>query len=330
MNIVITGGPGAGKTTLIEELRARNYRITGESGQIFMNMIEGLLLTPQNQVTWRDLNQGFSQLKISDISLIQDYLVNELINTKALSSADLVFTDRGLHDSFFYMKANGIAPTPLFNEVCQNIKYDWVFILDPPPPNLFKSAPGRIVKTHAESLKIGKGLEIEYNNLKANGQVVNSVVNVPWNCNRIDTIFNSITPSKSANPLPKLKTHSFLKNFLVSIDQVGNALSGGDPAKTVSARVGYFAFTTTNVTKWYWKAMEKVINFTFWPVDGMNHCWKAYSAVRLEAYNDSGSDILRIILLFFIFFACIVVSLILYPLYAILKPFGITLNQKNI
>lgn len=106
-------------------------------------------------------------------------------------------------------------------------------------------------------------------------------------------------------------------NILVAIDQLGNAICGGNPDNTISARVGYFSQVTTNWTKWYWKTFEKVINFTFWPVDGPDHCLQAFEADAKETFYDNNGDFFRVLLSIIIVVFCIPISIILYTFWVI-------------
>jgi hypothetical protein len=65
----------------------------------------------------------------------------------------------------------------------------------------------------------------------------------------------------------------YFENLLTAVDQLGNAIAGGNPDVTVSGRVGYQSIVSGSR---YWKIMEWIINFTFEPIDGNNHCNKTY------------------------------------------------------
>ena len=67
----------------------------------------------------------------------------------------------------------------------------------------------------------------------------------------------------------------YIMNLLSAVDQLGNTVAGGNPDVTVSGRVGYNSLITQ---KWYWKQLEKIIDFTFKPVDGKYHCNMTYLA----------------------------------------------------
>jgi len=81
---------------------------------------------------------------------------------------------------------------------------------------------------------------------------------------------------------------------LIAIDQLGNAIAGGHPVTTISARVGYFSVNAQK-GKFFWKILERIINFAFYPVDGDNHCYKAWKKDRQELFR-IGSDLTRIFL----------------------------------
>jgi hypothetical protein len=65
----------------------------------------------------------------------------------------------------------------------------------------------------------------------------------------------------------------YLINLLMALDQLGNAIAGGDPDVTVSGRIGYNSFKSNH---WYWKLMEWIVDFTFAPVDSPKHCYTTY------------------------------------------------------
>jgi len=81
---------------------------------------------------------------------------------------------------------------------------------------------------------------------------------------------------------------------LIAIDQLGNAIAGGHPVTTISARVGYFSENTQRA-KLYWQWLESLIYLAFYPVDGPNHCRKAWKSDTHQFYR-IGSDGTRIIL----------------------------------
>ena len=110
---------------------------------------------------------------------------------------------------------------------------------------------------------------------------------------------------------------SYFKNVLISIDQLGNTLCGGNPDNTISARVGYFSEVNVNATKYFWRGLAKIINFTFWPIDGPDHCKQAFEADPEEAFSDDNGDIFKALISIVILASCIHISIILYFVWVI-------------
>ncbi len=109
---------------------------------------------------------------------------------------------------------------------------------------------------------------------------------------------------------------SYLRGLFVSIDQLGNALAGGDPDSTISARVGYFASVSEKTQDvWYWSAFQWIINTTFYPLDGEDHCLQAYYKDPGERYRGEGYRILYWLAAFIIIATCIPMSVIFWTLY---------------
>ncbi|MDH5183444.1 MAG: hypothetical protein OEX12_06085 [Gammaproteobacteria bacterium] len=96
---------------------------------------------------------------------------------------------------------------------------------------------------------------------------------------------------------------------LIAIDQLGNAIAGGNPDATVSARCYYFAQIRPNMLKYYWRLLELIINFAFLPIDGPQHCQKALEDEPAEEFYP-GSDLTRAILGILVIIVCIPLSII--------------------
>ncbi len=127
---------------------------------------------------------------------------------------------------------------------------------------------------------------------------------------------------------------SYLNNFFVSIDQLGNVLAGGNPDNTISSRVGFYNKHNTDAEKapWQWRFFEKIINFTFYPIDGEDHCHEAFHNDAGEEFDKNTKNILVAILASLIIIpSCLLISTLLYTLYAfgIVSPKHIDRN-KNI
>jgi len=101
----------------------------------------------------------------------------------------------------------------------------------------------------------------------------------------------------------------WLYTVLIAIDQLGNALAGGFADSTISARVGYNARYSAPVRQNYWRLLEWVINYSFLPLDGPDHCYQAYLAGNNTYYRD-GSDLMRVLLSSFIFFNAMPIAIV--------------------
>ncbi|HLV15274.1 MAG TPA: ATP-binding protein [Xanthomarina sp.] len=117
--IVITGGPGTGKTSLINELTKRGYTCLEEISR---------------QVTLEARKEGVEQLFLSQPFLFSQRLLEGRVKQYEAAlrlENDLVFLDRGVPDVLAYMDfANESYPED-FVEACNSCKYTQVFVLAP-------------------------------------------------------------------------------------------------------------------------------------------------------------------------------------------------------
>ena len=117
--IVITGGPGTGKSAIIAELLQRGHNC---------------MLEISRQVTLEARKNGTDQLFLTNPLLFSELLLKgrlkQYIEANSLES-DLVFLDRGLPDVLAYMNYIGDKYPQKFIDTCKNHVYDHVFILSP-------------------------------------------------------------------------------------------------------------------------------------------------------------------------------------------------------
>ena len=111
--------------------------------------------------------------------------------------------------------------------------------------------------------------------------------------------------------------------ILIAIDQLGNAIAGGHPDATISARVGFFSVKARRA-RLYWKVLESVIDFAFFPIDGKKHCYKAWQSDRDQRFQH-GSDLARVFLSIIILVACPLIAIVL-RIFVIFIP---TWRNKN-
>lgn len=117
--IVITGGPGTGKTSIIKNLK--------ELGHLCLPEIS-------RQVTLEARKNGIEQLFLENPFLFSEKLLEGRKKQffEALQhERKTVFLDRGLPDVLAYMSYIGDALPPHFEEACEQHRYDKVFLLPP-------------------------------------------------------------------------------------------------------------------------------------------------------------------------------------------------------
>ena len=124
----------------------------------------------------------------------------------------------------------------------------------------------------------------------------------------------------------------YISNIFIAVDQLGNVLVGGNPDNTISARVGYYNHYHTfenGKVPWYWILFEKIIDFSFYPVDGENHCHEAYHSDPGEFFDNWATNFFMVLAAAIIILSCIGIATILYTLYflRIVKPKHICRND---
>jgi len=84
----------------------------------------------------------------------------------------------------------------------------------------------------------------------------------------------------------------------IGLDQLGNALAGGHPDMTVSARLGFLA-----AREGFWKPARRMVDWAFDPVDGEDHCYLSCVAAYTAGEQDKlrrGNDVGLALLMLFV------------------------------
>ena len=117
--VVITGGPGTGKSSIINELKQRGHCCMDEISR---------------QITLQAQHDGVSQLFLTNPLLFSELLLKGRVaqfNDANTLSADMVFFDRGIPDILAYMHYIGNKYPENFTTASKHCSYDTVFILQP-------------------------------------------------------------------------------------------------------------------------------------------------------------------------------------------------------
>ncbi|OYU84866.1 MAG: ATPase [Flavobacterium sp. BFFFF2] len=117
--VIITGGPGTGKTTIIEGLMAKGHVCLPEISR---------------EITLEARNQGFEQLFLEKPLLFSELLLEgrkKQYHHALHDSAPIVFIDRGVPDILAYMHYIGDSYPPFFDQACKELVYHKIFVLPP-------------------------------------------------------------------------------------------------------------------------------------------------------------------------------------------------------
>ena len=173
--IVITGGPGTGKSTLI------NYLIG--QGHICLEEIS-------RQITKEAQKNGIDQLFLTNPLLFSKLLLEgrqkQYIDSE-IYKGKTVFFDRGIPDVLAYMNYIGDQYTEVFTKACNDYRYNKVFILKPWKA-IYKSDNERY-ESFEQAQQIHDHLVSTYQDFNYN------LVDVPFGSieSRAQFILNSIT-----------------------------------------------------------------------------------------------------------------------------------------
>lgn len=115
---IITGGPGSGKSTLIETLQGEGYTCSAEVSR---------------RMIIQEVAQGSSCLPWADILCFSAKVIEEMIVAwDSAVSYRMMFFDRGMPDVIAYIKVAGMeVPTPLSAALNSYPYNQQVFILPP-------------------------------------------------------------------------------------------------------------------------------------------------------------------------------------------------------
>ena len=117
--VVIIGGPGTGKTTIIDGLLSMGYCCYPEISR---------------EVTMEAKKQGIEQLFLENPLLFSELLLEgrkKQYQNAILESHEIVFLDRGIPDVLAYMHYIGDSYPAFFDVACREHQYTKIFILPP-------------------------------------------------------------------------------------------------------------------------------------------------------------------------------------------------------
>ncbi len=179
--IVITGGPGTGKTSIINDLKNKKFHC-------FDEIIRSLTLEAKKE----DDTSNHISNPIAFVNNPNEFntrlikgRISQFIEANTVNK-DLIFFDRGIPDVLAYMDFFNQEYDDFFLDSCKNHRYTNVFIL--PPWELIYKSDNERFETFEEAVKIHTALENIYKKLGYN------LIDVPFNTieNRTDFILNTL------------------------------------------------------------------------------------------------------------------------------------------
>eukprot|EP00966_Prymnesium_polylepis_P035856 832330-Prymnesium_polylepis.3 len=132
--VVLTGGSGVGKTTLIDRLAALGHRTVPEAAMRVIDALNSLLDDgatdgggPRQQLAWRTAHKSAFGALLGAVALTQE------ARAAADPSAGVVFLDRSVLDNLGYARVRGYEPPAFLTEgvVAEHARrIDKVFVLE--------------------------------------------------------------------------------------------------------------------------------------------------------------------------------------------------------
>jgi len=149
--IVITGGPGSGKTALVSHLEKEGFAVMHEISR-------AVIIEAQKQ--------GIEQLFLENPILFSEKLLNgrlQQFHDGENCAAPILFYDRGMPDVTAYMDFVGTHYPPNFTKTCAEFLYDEVFVL--PPWEAIYEQDNERYESFEQAEKIFQFLKNSYRNL---------------------------------------------------------------------------------------------------------------------------------------------------------------------
>lgn len=163
--IVITGGPGTGKTSVIKQLEQSGYHC-------FHEIIRSMTLKAKEEENSETFVSNPLAFVSDPLEFNKKLLLGRLEQHKEGNNTkqEIIFYDRGIPDVLAYMDYFKQEYKEDFKSICINNRYDHIFIL-PPWKEIYISDNERL-ENFEEAVQIDKHLEQTYKSLGYNTTIV--------------------------------------------------------------------------------------------------------------------------------------------------------------
>ncbi|MDN3548219.1 AAA family ATPase [Mucilaginibacter aquaedulcis] len=147
---IITGGPGSGKTKLLEALKSLNYNCSEEASR---QLIVQEVKLRSNCLPWIDL------------SCFADKVLDKMVSSyRATVKSELTFYDRGIPDIIAYLKVAGLPVPDNYYHISQQHPYHKTVFILPPWQEIYVNDTERW-QTYPESEQLYWGIAETYESL---------------------------------------------------------------------------------------------------------------------------------------------------------------------
>jgi predicted ATPase len=126
--VVVTGGPGSGKTTLIDALAGAGFACTAEAGRA---IIQEEVASGGTALPWADREAFATRM------LDRDVRTYRTVRAVAAGHGGPVFFDRGIPDVIGYRRLVGMPVPPALEEAARRLRYHRRVFIAPPWPEIF-------------------------------------------------------------------------------------------------------------------------------------------------------------------------------------------------
>ena len=164
---VISGGPGVGKTSVVNELEKRSFKILKEAARELTQRDKRFNGKSILEINKKDFQDAIFDFQIKQIKELENKELekSERKNNRKNKKKKIIFSDRGLGDTFVYYELAGYKVPKDKLKYAKKFRYEKIFVLDfldfYEKDNLRKETIKEAEKIHNEIIKMYK--KIGYN-----------------------------------------------------------------------------------------------------------------------------------------------------------------------